>query len=342
MANQIKPSVTNPTIANIYQQIESGKLILKPDFQRKFVWTQDHQEAFIDTILKGYPFPEIFVCQGSIDTKKLKTIEYVIDGQQRLTTLKRYIENSFDRPLKIIKSFENLDEMDQEQFLSYPIVVRDLGKVDDDTIREVFKRINLTKFKLENIEIHNAVYDGEFIQTGKEILKNISLEKYGVFQESEFTRMADLHFVLLVMSTVENGGYFPRDNELENYVANFNDEYKNSPHIKSLMINVFAIINDIDLPLDSIWFRKSCFFTLVVEMAKIINNIPSDFKEKLIIFEENLLTKKNITDSDYAVFYSYMYAGTTGRKARVERARIFNKAIVNPLDELEYLVEFSV
>jgi hypothetical protein len=343
MANQIKPSVTNPTIAAIYQDIESGKLILKPDFQRKFVWTHAHQEAFIDTILKGYPFPEIYVCQGSIDTKKLKTIEHVIDGQQRLTTLKRYIEGGFDKPLKTIKSFEELKD-DQEQFLSYQIVVRDLGKVDDDTIREVFKRINLTKFKLENIEIHNAVYDGEFIQTAKEILKNIPLEKYGVFQESEFTRMADLHFVLLVMSTVENAGYFPSDKDLERYVAEFNDEYKNSSHIKSLLIKVFAIIDDLDLPIDSIWFRKSCFFTLVVEIANNIQNIPNDFKGKLIKFEENLLAQKNNKGSDYATFYSYMYAGTTGRKARIERANIFKKAVFNIVDPFctsEHLIKLS-
>jgi uncharacterized protein with ParB-like and HNH nuclease domain len=72
MKTQIKPSVTNPTIADIYQNIEAGKLLLKPDFQRKFVWTHDHQEDFIDTILEGYPFPEIYVCQGEIDTKKLQ------------------------------------------------------------------------------------------------------------------------------------------------------------------------------------------------------------------------------------------------------------------------------
>ena len=50
MTNQIKPSVTNPTIADIYQLIDAGKLVLRPDFQRKFVWTHEHQEDFIDTI----------------------------------------------------------------------------------------------------------------------------------------------------------------------------------------------------------------------------------------------------------------------------------------------------
>ena len=57
MTNQIKPSVTNPTIADLYQQIASDKLVLRPDFQRTFVCTHEHQESFLDTILKGLPFP---------------------------------------------------------------------------------------------------------------------------------------------------------------------------------------------------------------------------------------------------------------------------------------------
>jgi hypothetical protein len=105
--------------------------------------------------------------------------------------------------------FESLDEDEREAFLSYQIVVRDIGKVNDETIREIFRRINLTKFKLEDIEIHNAVYNGQFIQTAKEILNNIDLTEFNVFHESEFTRMADLHFILLIMATLENGGYFP-------------------------------------------------------------------------------------------------------------------------------------
>ena len=55
MATQIKPSVTNPTIADIYEKIESKRLDISPDFQRKFVWTLEHQEQFLDTILHGYP-----------------------------------------------------------------------------------------------------------------------------------------------------------------------------------------------------------------------------------------------------------------------------------------------
>ena len=99
------------------------------------------------------------------------------------------------------------------------MVVRDIGKVEEVLVKEIFRRINLTKFKLEDIEIHNAIYDGKYIQTAKELAKDIELDEYGVFHESEFTRMADIHFVLQVMSTIERGGYYQRDSELEKCIA---------------------------------------------------------------------------------------------------------------------------
>ena len=328
MTNQIKPSVTNPTIADIYEKIDSNRLNLSPDFQRKFVWTHEHQESFIDTILNGYPFPEIYVCQGETDIKKLRTTQKVIDGQQRLTTIKNYIENTFDVPLKTIPPFDELDEHNRENFLSYQIVVRDIGKVNEGLVKEIFRRINLTKFKLEDIEIHNAIYDGKFIQMAKDLSNEIELEEFGVFHESEFTRMVDVHFFLQVMSTIERGGYYHRDNELEKCVAEFNDEYSNAHKTKSTILNAISIIKDLDLNLDTIWFRKSNFFTLVVEIC-ISEKVPDDFKQKLIDFENNVMSNKHNTDSEFGIYYGYMYAGTNNRKARVTRSEMFKKYILS-------------
>jgi len=324
---QIKPSVTNPTIADIYEKIVDEKLNLSPDFQRRFVWTQEHQEAFLDTILQGYPFPEIYVCQGEIDTEKLRTTQKVIDGQQRLTTIRNYMDNTFDKPLKTVLPFHQLSEEGKESFLSYQIVVRDIGRVDEQLVREIFRRINLTKFKLEDIEIQHAIYDGKFIQTAKSIVEKIKLEDYGVFHESEFTRMADIHFILQVMSTIEQGGYYTRDNEMENCIAKFNDEYENSHKVKSQILNAFSIIEKLNLDLDSIWFRKSNFFTLVVEIS-VAEKIPEDIKERLLQLESNIIKNKNKSDNEFAVYYGYMYAGTNSRKARVTRSETFKKYVL--------------
>lgn len=89
---KIETNSITPRVSDLYKQIRDGSLILKPPFQRNFVWTMRHQEEFIDTILKGFPFPEVYVCDGEIDTISFNSTTLVIDGQQRLTTIKRYIE----------------------------------------------------------------------------------------------------------------------------------------------------------------------------------------------------------------------------------------------------------
>ncbi|THA02364.1 DUF262 domain-containing protein, partial [Rodentibacter pneumotropicus] len=164
---QLTPSVTNPTISDIYEKIQSGRIDLQPDFQRRFVWTQEHQEEFIGTILKGFPFPEIYVCTGEYNFESMRTSQKVIDGQQRLTTIRNYISGDYEFKFKDLKPFSELSQDEKKNFMSYQLVMRDIGDVEDSIVKEIFRRINLTKFKLEDVESHNAIYDGEFIQTAK-------------------------------------------------------------------------------------------------------------------------------------------------------------------------------
>lgn len=298
------------------------------------MWTHEHQEDFIDTILNGFPFPEIYVCEGEIDVANLTTTQNVIDGQQRLTTIKRYIEGEHDRPLQKVPYFAGLGDA-KKDFLSYQIVVRDIGSVGDDVVREVFRRINLTKFKLDDVEIHNAIYDGKFIQAAKDIRDGTSLKSYGVFHDSEFTRMADLHFVLLVMSTLEFGGYFPEDNEVEKTIKTYNNAYSNAQSMKQLLSRVFKLITSLDLPPDSIWFRKSNFFTAVVEIAKHIDLLPEDIKDRLVDLDAKIIGNKQNSANEFGKYYQYMYQGTNQRKARVIRSQLFCREVFNEQLKLE-------
>ena len=324
MSVQINPSVTTPTVAELYKRITNQELNLQPSFQRKFVWTQHHQEEFIDSILNGYPFPEIYVCLGTVDNKTMETTKNVIDGQQRLTTIRNYIDNKFDRPLKKILPYKQLTESQKNAFISYQVVQRDIGSVPDDVVREIFRRINLTKFKLEDIEIHNAIYDGEFIGVAKQIATNGSFKALDIFLETDLSRMADLGFILQVMVTLEHGGYFNGDKEMEKYISVNNEDYPNAEITKSILTRSFTLIKNLDLPPDSIWFRKSSFFTMAVEISKNIEDINDEklLKNKLLQLEQSIMANKT-KENDFGVFYGYMYQGTVGRKARVERARVF-------------------
>ena len=118
------------------------------------------------------------------------------------------------------------------------------------------------------------------------------------------------------------------DNEIENYIVQFNDEYPKKNHIKALLIKTFAIIKDCQLTDDSIWYRKSSFFTMVIEIAKVEANIPENFPKKLLALEQDIMDNKN-KDNQFGEYYRYMCSGTTQRKARVVRGDIFKKYTLN-------------
>ncbi|MBK6860833.1 MAG: DUF262 domain-containing protein [Saprospiraceae bacterium] len=327
MARQIPSSPSNKRISEIYRRIKDGSLIPQPDFQRKFVWTKDHKEDFIGTILLGLPFPEIYIAQKGIDMEKIVSTEVVVDGQQRLSTIVQYIDEKDDSSEfgKTIKLFGQLNQQEQEDFLNYSVVVRDLGDMDGETIREIFKRINKTKFSLEQIEIQNAVYDGQFISLAKDILQSVDKEHIPIFSDSELTRMADLHFILLTMSTIENGGYFPFDKEIEHYVQEFNNGYPRYEKMRETLLGSFNTLLGLKLEEDSMWYRKSNFFTLIVELST-QDYTKIDLEKKLADFEDQVMTNrfKSKDQNEFSKYYSYMFTGTNSRQARVTRSEILN------------------
>lgn len=334
MAKQIHASPSVKKITEIYQRIKAETLITQPEFQRKFVWNRAHKEKFIDTILNGYPFPEIYIAQKGVDLVTIQNQDVVVDGQQRLRTIVQYIDEPEDSKEfgKDVKKYKDLTENEKREFLNYYVVFRDLGDVEPEIIIEIFKRINLTQYSLHQVEIANAVYDGEFITTAKEILASIDLSGLPTFSDSEILRMADLYFILLLISTIENEGYFTRDSQIEPCIINNNDSYKNSDTVKSGLISTIDKITALQLEPDTIWYRKSNLFTLIIELYKLGSEIDVNrYKEKLIQFENNILSNKNADrdENDFSKYYSYMYTGTNSRQARVTRSELFRKYVIS-------------
>ena len=217
---QIPSSPSTKKISDLLGMVRRQELILQPEFQRKLVWNAKHKEAFIDTILRGYPFPEVYIAQSGVDLDALSTQQVVVDGQQRLSTIISYIEGKLD--LEAIPAYATLLDEDKKTFLQYDVVVRDLRDMDSETIKEVFKRINQTKYNLNSIEIHNALYDGEFITTGKDILSTFDGDDaLPVFNETDVNRMVDLYFILSIMATYEEGGYFSANSMTDEYITTF-------------------------------------------------------------------------------------------------------------------------
>src|ERR1039457_4032453 len=83
-------TATNKKLRILLTDIRDGKLIPRPEFQRRLVWTNKDKVKFLETVLEGYPFPEIYIAAGSIDPETGEGTEMLVDGQQRITTLFQY------------------------------------------------------------------------------------------------------------------------------------------------------------------------------------------------------------------------------------------------------------
>ncbi len=145
----MKTLATNKTIRELLTAIRNGTLVPSPEFQRNLVWSNKHKSAFIETVLRGYPFPEIYIAAGEVNPDTGEAIEMLVDGQQRLTTLYQYFSQSQDLKLtKGISPYSDLTHEKKINFLKYEVVVRDLGQTSITEIKEILQRINSTNYSL--------------------------------------------------------------------------------------------------------------------------------------------------------------------------------------------------
>ena len=271
----MKTTATNRRIRELLTGLRDGTLIPRPEFQRRLVWSNKDRVSFIQTVTLGYPFPEIYVAAGEVDLESGEANEMLVDGQQRVTTLNQYFTGAPDLRLPAtLKPYSGLSKAEKEQFLQYDVVVRDLGKLSIEDIREVFRRINATRYALNAMEIHNARYAGQYKEFAETLAQELFFEKHRIFSPGDIRRMLDTLFVLQVVTTVLSS-YFNRDSEIEDYLQQYNDEFPAATNTESAMKAVFTLIDEMDLPSDSRAWKKADLFTLLVELHR------ARFKTKL-------------------------------------------------------------
>ena len=321
---------TNMNIIDLYNQMKNGELLTRPFYQRRLVWTNNDKEKFIETILKGYPFPEVYICQGELDTENLKTVYYVVDGQQRLTTIKHYIEGNLK--LKNIPEYQALSQTEKAEFVNYTVVVRQLGKISEEDIKNIFDRLNKTDYTLNSTELMYAQYQGEFMGLARKLAEeNLTFFEKAVGEKS-VNRMADIGFVLQLMCTLENGIYFSGDKEVLKFVDTYNEKYENLSSMYNVVTQAFCVYNKLNLQYDSLFLKKAASFSLLTEICK--DSKVYDFnklKNKVNKFEKKLLQnkEKDIETNEFAKFYKYLYQGTAPKAARDYRGEMIRKYILN-------------
>ncbi|CAA7619146.1 conserved hypothetical protein [Magnetospirillum sp. LM-5] len=177
MENDLRFQVRSREIVDLYSAMRNARLILTPYFQRNLVWRDAHKRDFIDTILKGYPFPQIFLARGPIDLETMEAYQCVVDGQQRLNTIREFIEGKLDVDGK---QFSDLTPKEKEGFLKYEIAVIDFDlDAGDPRLKEIFHRLNRTYYSLSAIEKIASEYSAsEFLLVARVLCGEITKQAF--------------------------------------------------------------------------------------------------------------------------------------------------------------------
>lgn len=261
-------SASNRRLRTLLTGIRNGELVPRPDFQRRLVWNNKDKNLFIQTVLEGLPFPEIYIAAGKVDSKTGEGSEVLVDGQQRISTLFQYFTDSADLRLSAdTQKYSSLSEDKQIEFLEYKVVVRDLGALPIDQIKTVFQRINSTSYGLNAMEMNNSRYAGSFKQLADWLASQDVINELGVFSANDVRRMNDLRYCLAMLSSIF-GPYFNRDKEIEEFLAKYDEFVPEEDRIRANVIRVLNLISAMNFPKESRARKKSDFFTLFVELYR--------------------------------------------------------------------------
>src|SRR5580765_4997297 len=157
------------TLETIAQYVKNRDIDVQPGFQRKEVWDKVKASKLIESFLFGYPVPNVLLGRPQNGDRM-----EVIDGQQRIMAISSFLKGTFKdvvfrlvgdiAPQYLNKSFDDLDEADQRRLRNSVLKATILVYQDSDPDLKfsVFQRINTGSIVLNQQEIRNCIYGGNF------------------------------------------------------------------------------------------------------------------------------------------------------------------------------------
>jgi hypothetical protein len=195
-----------------------------PRFQRGFVWTNTQKSRFIESLVMGLPVPNVFLAQDG-KTRNLN----IVDGQQRLLSLRDYLEGKFSlrgehlqddlkgryfsaevAPSKRSKVLEIADARALADAVIHSIVIKP-DPSDDDPSRgheynqaviQIFRRLNTSAQPLVAQEIRTSIFYGSLDSLIRELNQD---ENWRTIFGKPHSRLKDMELILRSISLIENG-----------------------------------------------------------------------------------------------------------------------------------------
>ena len=226
MNTSLKTNITVQEICDgfVYNELEgkglfglSGKLTIQPEYQRNYIYASDggkREMAVIESVLKGYPIGLIYFNKVSADNLE------VLDGQQRITSLGRFITDKFAIKDEngMEQYFGGMAKDKQTKILGTKLLIYECEGTESQ-IKEWFKTINIAGVPLNNQELLNAVYSGPFVTKAKEEFsnsQNANIQKWSAYVSGSANRQEFLECALDWISKGNIGNYMSKHRKDKN------------------------------------------------------------------------------------------------------------------------------
>jgi hypothetical protein len=198
------------SIIEIADWVRSRELTVNKEYQRAAgLWPKTAKSYFIDTILKGFPFPKIYFHE-KVDKERRRPKREIVDGQQRIMTMVEFLDNEFvlsNTSEFEGQSFSDLDETLQESFCTYPVSIDVIRNAERTEILEMFRRMNAYTLPLNDAEKRQSNFFGEFKSWVNKSLDEFSsiIVNWHVLSSRQILRMLDAELIADLALAIEEG-----------------------------------------------------------------------------------------------------------------------------------------
>lgn len=220
-----------------------------PDFQRNYVWNKRDASRLVESFLLGLPVPGVFLYKRRRDNKLL-----IIDGQQRITSVVRYIEGSFDdrifRLSGVKKAWENkaytdLNDTERRCFenaILRATIIQQLNPDDESSIFHIFERLNTGGKNLNPMEVRRCIYRSKLLTHIETLNQHIAWRSL-IGKKQIDLRYQDVEWILRAIALAVNFDSYEKPMKI--FLNNFCIKYK-ADYSKELeiVLNRFYALTD--------------------------------------------------------------------------------------------------
>jgi hypothetical protein len=335
-------------------------LELDPPYQRRSVWNQAYKDDFIDTVLRQFPAPAIFLFEEISADGASKY--YVVDGKQRLTSIFDFVSGLFPvserTELTHLKGkyFSQLSNDEKTLFWTYEFPVEYLPTNEEGLINEIFQRINKNTAKLTPQELRHARFNGLFITAAEDLaeqIKSIFPENFPRIESQSRKQMKDVELVanlLLLLEAMIAGeakeelgqvrGY--SQDELDEAFSQRDTDWEYRTQVMTRFTQVAEMVRDIvtrqdppAVPLYKTRLRNQAdFYSLFGAIAEISKNGASYSSECLAMqlseFIETVENEESRIKSAQAVnYFTAARSNSNDTGSRRSRVRIVRDVLMD-------------